>query len=295
MGCFDIFCILCGNPYRQAFEEEEEDEFKAINYKKVREDTKWMNDCTMLLASGEVVKNVSEDSCNGDFIDNNKKTYFAIYDGSIRDKFWLKHGIDRGLFIHTDCYEYLSNKIGKELRFDMFNISINKNNGSILQQLYNIEYGDIENYWDQNFNFVEITLDKKYYYLSSPLDNNKKNIIRLNKIISQFNIKKTKRIGPEISASISELNIYRIGNDNNIWQNIKHKWTKITNLEIIYINYNINEFFANTNTNNYYKFRQICEPNIYPLFYIIKNEEELELIGPKNMLLNINNKSKKRK
>jgi hypothetical protein len=82
MGCWDIYCFICGNPARS---------LETMN-----QDTKWMNKCTMLLVTNEIIHNCRETACNVEFTDSKGNMYVHMYD----DWDIVKHGI----FIHTDCW-----------------------------------------------------------------------------------------------------------------------------------------------------------------------------------------------
>jgi hypothetical protein len=57
MGCYDIFCILCGCPAHGGIYAEENDEIKFAKYNKI---INWLDNCTLLLANGSVVHNCTE-------------------------------------------------------------------------------------------------------------------------------------------------------------------------------------------------------------------------------------------
>ena len=64
--------------------------------------------------------------------------------------------------------------------------------------------------------------------LDSPLvSTNKKNIIRIKKIIQQLNIKKEKRPSPSVSATFYKNNEIKLGNDNFFWIIKNGRWNKI--------------------------------------------------------------------
>lgn len=58
MGCWDIFCVICGNPYHTWYDLNQmnyaitEQEFKVFYNK-----TKWLDNCTILTANNEIINN----------------------------------------------------------------------------------------------------------------------------------------------------------------------------------------------------------------------------------------------
>lgn len=63
MGCFDIFCIVCGNTTHPPAQK-----IMGVN-------TQWLAKCTLLLTQ-KVVHGCRETGCNVEFMDNTGNTYY---------------------------------------------------------------------------------------------------------------------------------------------------------------------------------------------------------------------------
>ena len=110
MGCWDIFCFLCGNTCHGAFSDLNTNLIETMNYyesikdsknkkkkwfidyysevyknykkdpknfldkiKNINKNTKWLNKCTFLSADGSINHNCTEIACNVSFQDNKAK------------------------------------------------------------------------------------------------------------------------------------------------------------------------------------------------------------------------------
>jgi len=106
------------------------------------------------------------------------------------------------------------------------------------------------------------------------LKNNIKNNNRINKIISQFKLKKDRK-GPEISASFCKNNDIRLGNDGYFWIKKNGKWNK---LDIEIMTYTIK--YDSKYNKILKKMVQIYESNTKTIFYrILPKNNILEFIG----------------
>jgi hypothetical protein len=257
MGCFDIFCIICGCPYYVLYDNETL--FTEEKYKKI---TSWMNKAVLLTASGETITNAKEVECSMVFMTPNKIKYESV------TRYTPILYITYSFFVHKDCYEYVYNITGKKIRYDMFNA---KKGGD---KQIDIEYGIIEKYWSQDFQFEKAIKDKNEYIFNSPLKNNKKNNNRINKNIKQFRLKKNRK-GPEISASLCNENDIRIGNDGLFWIKKENKWIK---LNIEQKKYTIK--YLKKYDNILRKMSQIYESSKKMIFYkLMPQKNILEFIG----------------
>lgn len=246
MGCFDIFCFVCGNPSHSAnykFDTYLNDynnykkllSKKKLNNKEINsvkyytkifknhtpkkseqmlqlvKDTKWMDKCSMLTLDDKIIHNVKEMSCNTQFVDkyNNLYEHLSLaYDNSS----------PCGVFIHTDCLKYINKKIGINIKckhLPLTNITEDK--------ILPINNGEIEKYWGQEFEFIDIIENNKTYLCTSPLKNGK-NIGQINKNISQLKIKKEERPSPFVSATFYQNGLHKIGNNNKIWYTNGGRW-----------------------------------------------------------------------
>ena len=257
MGCWDVYCFICGNPCHSMFNEElvTKDIALKILYKK----TKWMNRCTMLQINDNVIHGVKEMNCNNSFCKNNKCiTHLDMgKENEITDKY--------GVFIHTDCWKYIKSNYNIKLKF------------SYLPPLSkNFKYGDIEKYWDQDFKFTNIVIDKKEYLCSSPLKNDK-NISQIKKNINQLKIRNDpSRKAPLVSSTFYKDGDIKIGNNKKFHIIKKNKWIEI-NSNIIKIKFIFTMKELTKKQYNYIaKIPYIGEHNTNPIFILSLNKLKKE-------------------
>lgn len=230
MGCADLFCLLCGNTYHGSLEPN--DFLELVNkinlnnkdpklfldkIKKLKKDTKWLYKCTFLCANNKVVHGCSEIGCNNQFVDANKNLYIhsTVYDS---DNMY-------GVFIHTDCWKFVKNEFNIELNYSYLPIIKNK---LYYNKIFDfINYGTIQKYWEQYFDFIKIISDSNEELCCSPL---KSSLVAKNikKVLSQLKIKyNPERKGPHTSATFYKNNLFKIGSNGNIWFTKSNKWLEI--------------------------------------------------------------------
>jgi hypothetical protein len=184
--------------------------------KKLSNNIKWLKKCSMLLEDNRVIHGVKEINCNVTFCKNNN-CYEHI---SLALDNYNKEL--NGYFIHTDCWKYIKNTYNINLNFSNLPPHIQS-----YTKVFNIDYGDIEKYWGQDFNFLKIVNDKKEYLCSSPLKEDK-NISQIKKNINKLNLKnEPERKGPMVSATFYKEGDIKIGNNNNFWIIKGNKWVEI--------------------------------------------------------------------
>jgi hypothetical protein len=266
MGCSDIFCILCGLPYSNYY----------LIENKI-DKIEWIKKCTILTLDNKIIHNCENTDCYSAFENPSIGIEFQAY-GYYQSKNLVEYPkYILGCFVHTDCWHFIKKEYNIELIYSMipFISKMNKKisiNHPIL--LSHIKYDIVNKYWQQDFNYKQLLLDKNEYLLTSPLDNKNKlcskNISRIKKIFKQFNIKKTIRTGPQISATWYDDNIFRLGNDNNIWYTNKNKWIKLNETVSVIklkIEYNkINDKDEQKLFNIINKIKQSGEPSENPIF-----------------------------
>jgi hypothetical protein len=246
MGCWDIFCSLCGLPLNTG-------ERNNINI------PKWMYKCTLLLNNNKNIHNAQEVACNINFYAN-KKEYNSLlnYPKSF-------------IVIHTDCWKYIKKEKNIKLRYSDFPIIdklYNTKNYALFN--FNLDYKPISNYWEQSFNIEKYINDG--YLLVSPLKGNKVLSKFIINIFNRLNIK-LDRSGPRVSASLYKNNDLLIGTDDNIWKINNKKWIKTNNLGNFIFSSNIKVTNKNidllTNIYNYFEYKY-CNENYKKnkLFYI---------------------------
>lgn len=247
MGCWDIFCPLCGAPMNCLIENSDTltPEFKSI--------FKWLLKCVFLCADGRIIHNVKETACNITFTDKNGNDYSQDLNHSYFDE-----KKNCGFGMHEDCWTYVKNKYNNKLNFGKIMYHVNKlkhidfalsgdssdpkrfiHSASIKKQ-----YGGIGKYWVQDFMMETMINDNNTYMCVSPLNKMKsyismakKNTIRINKACSLFKLNKQKdRPSPAISATFFDDGVYKIGDDHNIWITNGGKWKKcqtvVTNITV---------------------------------------------------------------
>ena len=229
MGCWDIFCFLCGNNCHGIRNEPEEfleyiSENKQvqkdyiIKFNKMIKNTKWLTKCTFLCANNMVIHGCKETGCNIQFYDKKTKKYYY------HNGYYVENGL-YGLFVHTDCWKFIKKEYNIKLNFSYLPILNFKNYNNKLFKFIN--YGTIEKYWGQDFNFNQIILDNNQEICISPL---KSDLVANNikKIFSKLKIRSDDtRISPVVSATFYTSNTYKVGTNRNIWCKKGNKWVEI--------------------------------------------------------------------
>jgi len=311
MGYLDVYCFICGNPCHSMLNNYIDDIQKDFNLEKIPSSytpyirnkikkiqscsnivselkelkTNWMNKCSMLLVNDKIVHGVQESDGNITFTKHNfsarhmRKDLFKdtdCYDGNC------------GVFIHTDCWKFIKKNYKIELKFSnlpkircLTSIEMRKLTPIEWNKIFDINYGDIEKYWDQDFDFSEIIIDKKKYLCSSPLKEDK-NIKQIKKNISALKLKyDPERIGPSVSATFYEDGDIKLGKNKYFWIKKNKKWVQITE-KIIKIITKPNK--------NLIKIPYIGQQNVKPIFIISNEKNKLELLlteSYKNVLTKI--------
>jgi hypothetical protein len=285
MGCWDIFCFICGNPCHSINYTNEDLLNIKLDYstnkidiidelQKLSKNVKWMNNCTMLLEDNTVIHGVKEVKYNVGFMKKNihYEHIYISYQKNINNF--------NGFFIHTDCWNFIKNTYNINLKFS--NLPPYK---LTYEKIFNINYGDIEKYWSQFFDFPQIVLDNKSYLCSSPFKNDK-NISQIKKNINKLKLKNDpNRKGPSVSATFFKENDIKLGNNKKFWIIKSNKWKQI-NEQVIKIKIKI--------TNEQVIQRKIIEKipycgyyNTKPIFIKSYNKKEVELITITSYKLNL--------
>lgn len=257
MGCFDVYCTICGNPchsildgtteiiediyqevknkrkipthlktfYNKVYNRYEKDPKFIENFEKYSKKTQWLNDCIFLTVMDDVIHNCKEVNCNNTFRDKKGNNY--VQELHYNDEFIPK--TKHGIFLHSDCWKYVKQKYNVELKFS--NIPVIPEPKEYNKINKNINYGIIENYWSQDFKFIELFIDNNDYMCMSPLIN-KENTSRINKIITQFKFNNDKsRKGPVVSATFYPEKSIKYGNNGMLWIKKNGKWNEIKDCE----------------------------------------------------------------
>ena len=214
MGCWDIYCFICGNPcYSNKY--------------------KWMNNATLLLENNKIIHGAKETSCNTDF-----KYKKETYDASLNlDAFsyFSKFYTNRCVFLHTDCWKFIKNEYKIELKYS--NLPFSQIDYDIGDTIGDVNYKPISKYHEQFFDYEMLEKDKNLFMILSPLDTSilgKKNISRIKKIVSQFKFRfDPSRKSPSVSATFYKNGSIKMGNNNKFWIKEKGKWVPLKEQEKI--------------------------------------------------------------
>lgn len=291
MGCWDIFCFLCGNTchsanydYKVFLEDVEfyennkgnkffKNYFKPIydTYKKdtksfenkiklIEKNTKWLNNCTFLCANNKVIHGCKEVACNISFRDKKGNSYTNTTNYDLDGMY--------GVFTHTDCWKFIKKEYGLSLSYSHLPINIHDVTKNKIFDFVN--YGMIEKYWGQDFNFIQMISDNNQELSESPLKNTlvAKNI---KKIFTKLKIRTDpKRVGPLVSATFYKPNTYKVGTNGNIWQVTASKWIECKDTDKIKL--------ANPNKNFIKKMVFSGDYNNEPVFVfnIKENKKNIE-------------------
>lgn len=242
MGCWDALCPICGAPvnthsYESVYENDPD--IKDI----VSFHVSWMNNVTILLPNGKVVKGCEETSCNVNFDlpyeyinkDKNVLPSVSADNFQIRSSFF-KDNVNYAMYMHDDCYDYCKKYLGYNLKYFNFPQDIKYDSYGLFK---GIDYKGMEKYGEQDFNFMKMRVEENTHMIVSPMEKNTvlkklsmKNRTRINKILSQLkltpsNMKKMKsRPSPHISATSYKQGTHLVGKDNNVWIIKNKKWNK---------------------------------------------------------------------
>jgi hypothetical protein len=301
MGCWDIFCFLCGNTCHGSFSDLEEkfledieyyekimnsknkkdkfyiDYFKPIynNYKKdpksflqsiksLRRNTFWLNKCTFLGADGTINHNCKEISCNISFQDNKGNSY-------INETFFSNIEETYGIFVHTDCWKFIKKEYKINLSYKY--LPINKTPVTENKVFNFINYGKIESYWAQDFDFIKLISDNNEELCKSPL---KSEIVGKNikKVFTKLKIRDDlERKSPLVSATFYKPGIYRVGNNVGIWTIKGGKWIELKNTVTTTIN----------NIKHIKKISYLYDVNTIPIFISKITGKNITIVTTKEM------------
>lgn len=275
MGCFDIYCFICGNTCHGL--DKNIDKNLLTKYKKSFE---WMNNCTLLLVDDTVQHNLVEYAGTTEF----KKKSFK---GEHMYMFEEDYNKNYGIFIHDDCYEFVKQTYNINLKFSY----LPKFN-NVEDNIYDFKYGELDKYRynkkqiRQLFNFEQLILDNKLYLSSSPLLNDK-NVKQIKKNLSTLKFKNDpKRVGPSVSATFYDNNDIKIGSDNKFWQKKNKRWALINEKPITLL-INLKKNTTLKQKEYLESLRFIGQYDIKPIFIKLKKKNILEIITHESYKNNI--------
>ncbi len=219
MGCYDVWCPLCGGPLNGVYDV---DELSEKIKRDVVKKSKWMKKVTLLLPNKTIMGTV-ETSCNSSFAK-----------GDEEHDFYMDEDFVKGVGLHDDCWR-IAKKQKEKLSYQNFEEKYIKNDilGFAVE---GVDYKPIDKYWSQTFEVDKLLKDKNDYLLESPLKSKRnedrvvKNIKKIMK--SKKIMPKSKRPSPAESATKFRVATKRRGGDGNIWVVSKTKtgvkrWKKL--------------------------------------------------------------------
>ena len=308
MGCFDLYCFICGNScYDVDFNELENIDISKQERNNINKSIKWLRKCTVLLANNKVIHNCFDSNCSGVFSQTKKKSNSTeLFDCTgNKNKFttYFSNITNSGIFLHDDCWKFVMKKYGIKLEYKnipVLNLYEGRNimYGRVCTE-DNVNYGAITKYWSQYMNYEKMFLDDNIWMTYSPLNNSKnnsKNIVRIKKIIKQLNLKKIDRPSPSISATFFRNGYIKIGNNNKFWIIANRKWKEIKEevVEKKYNNLKINDSIISNIISNINNIPQIGSYNNKMIFiknysYNNKNKKfNIEFIGSSSEINRLN-------
>ncbi len=251
MGCYDLFCFICGNRcysydksnveyiedlYNQEKDKKTKNKYDEAIFKKIDADdkyikkmydfakeTKWLNDCTFLTNTDKVIHHCREVNCNIVFKDNKQNEYYQDIHHEIYTE--IENKPKNGIFLHNDCWKFVKKNYKIELKYSDVAVRIEPRKYNKINQ--KIKYDIIEKYWSPLFKFEEIFMDENQYMCISPLKDTK-NAMRIKKIISQFKLNQDlKRKGPSVSASFYPEKTIKYGINGLLWIKKNGKWMEL--------------------------------------------------------------------
>jgi hypothetical protein len=152
-------------------------------FNKLTKNMKFMNDILILGKNNKIIKNHNWTDRNH-FTDLDDTRKFVEQEYEVSTDYYEKYPNDEKYWIdakivHTDCWKYIKHKYNKELKYSNLDKNIVKYKNIIGKDVdknmifppLNIDYGEINKYWNSNYGFLidNIIIDKKFYLLQSPL------------------------------------------------------------------------------------------------------------------------------
>lgn len=224
MGCWDIYCPICGCPPRASGILNNYDEMvKRVGKELTKMDcrllvqrTKWLNKCYFMTVGNKLIKGVQEVGCNVQF--GKKGRLYTSVPCEFADD------AVNGYFIHADCYQFVMKVYGIELRLGDFYVNLRKGcDRTNLNRMIN--WKGIKKYQGQYMDMIGMYQSGDAWMLESPLKN-RQNANRIKHVFLQWKIR-SGRSGPFVSASFYPNGTYKMGSDGYIWVVRGSRWVKV--------------------------------------------------------------------
>ncbi len=156
MGCYDVYCFVCGcscysmnnefikdllENYKEYLKKPNSAEFKYYKdlfksiskypnffeeIKKLYLKTKWLSKCSFLTVDDKLIKNVKEIMCNGQFKASTGDNLYHQYSFNNDTDFAVRNNL--GVFIHNNCLQFIKKNYGIDIRFSDLPVYIEKKN-----------------------------------------------------------------------------------------------------------------------------------------------------------------------
>jgi hypothetical protein len=221
MGCWDVFCPLCGCTLNGMLFDtlDELTKSNGIYSKNFHKIPEWLFKVSVLLPNKSAKHGFQETACNIEFTSADGKYTYDLDPLNMTDD-------EIGIAVHTDCWKFVYKKFKHKLVFEDFDT---KKTIKLKHYLFkNLSYKPANKYWDQDFDIEKLENNKKdWYIMYSPLGKTKesvenakrikKNIKKLlKKSKKQKKVKKLKdRPSPSESATSFNVGTKKKGNDGN--------------------------------------------------------------------------------
>jgi len=219
MGCFDVYCSICGG---SSSSDSCIETCPKELIENIRSLIKWQDNVILLLADDYVSGVMNEINCNSTFqlVKNSKEQINLDFRNN---KYFRK-----GIFVHKDCYDFVKSKLGIELKYSDFPDTIKKSREMFT---FDVDYGKISNYTKgQYFDYKSLIKDKNIFLITSPLEKSSNGTKKQRHIVSVLNKLKIRkgRKSPLCSATWYKNGTIKIGNNGHLWGVSKRKWIEIT-------------------------------------------------------------------
>jgi len=324
MGCWDVFCFACDNPchslfknyiegiendYKEYINSKNNKSYKIDSYyknlfqkigsdpkfftklKNLYKTTQWLNNNTFLTVDDKIIHGCKEVSCNTNFRDSKGNVYFQTLNSYQYNE--ISEKVNCGVFLHTDCWKFIKTHYKINLKYSDLPAIYKKNEYNKINS--KINYGVMEKYWVQDFNFFQVSIDSNEYVCENPLKN-LKNQSRIKKILTQLKLNTDpKRIGPAVSATFYPDKTIKYGLDGGLWIKSAGKWVKIkepVKSTSITIDYNKTDKKILNYLN---KIVCIGEPTNIPIFILnvksdkkMKKTYKIDLVGTEKQINHLN-------
>lgn len=108
MGCWDVYCFICGNSASESS--------NVLNDLDKKIKIKWLKKCIILLTNNDVIFNCENSYGDNEFKDKNGNVYLCEINSKLYKQYKDTYK-GCGIFLHSDCYKYVYNNYGIKLKY----------------------------------------------------------------------------------------------------------------------------------------------------------------------------------